>query len=58
AATGSEMSPNAVINNDDTKQKLGIGSSILIPRFSILDPEYSFTVPPEQTAAGTVDIMS
>lgn len=58
AATGSEMNPNAVISNDDTKQKLGTGSPAIIPRFSILDPEYSFTVPPEQTAAGTVDIMS
>lgn len=58
AATGSEMNQNAVISNDDTKQKLGTGSPVLIPRFSILDPEYSFTVPPEQTAAGTVDIMS
>lgn len=58
AATGSEMNANAVISNDDTKQKLGTGSPVLIPRFSILDPEYSFTVPPEQTAAGTVDIMS
>ncbi|MDD2586366.1 MAG: iron-containing alcohol dehydrogenase [Syntrophomonadaceae bacterium] len=58
AATGSEMNPSAVISNDDTKQKLGTGSPVLIPRFSILDPEYSFTVPPTQTAAGTVDIMS
>ncbi|MDD2373612.1 MAG: iron-containing alcohol dehydrogenase, partial [Syntrophomonadaceae bacterium] len=58
AATGSEMNPNAVISNDDTKEKLGTGSPVLIPRFSIVDPEYTFTVPPEQTAAGTVDIMS
>ena len=58
AATGSEMNANAVISNDDTKEKLGTGSPVLIPRFSILDPEYSFTVPPEQTAAGTVDIIS
>jgi len=58
AATGSEMNANAVISNDDTKEKLGTGSPVLIPRFSILDPEYSFTVPPEQTASGTVDIMS
>lgn len=58
AATGSEMNSNAVISNDETAQKLGIGSPVLIPRFSILDPEYTFSVPPEQTAAGTVDIMS
>jgi len=58
AATGSEMNGNAVISNEETEQKLGTGSPVLIPRFSILDPEYSFSVPPEQTAAGTVDIMS
>jgi len=58
AATGSEMNGNAVISNDETEQKLGTGSPLLIPRFSILDPEYTFSVPPEQTAAGTVDIMS
>ncbi len=58
AATGSEMNSNAVISNDETAQKLGTASSALIPRFSILDPEYTFSVPPAQTAAGTVDIMS
>lgn len=58
AATGSEMNGNAVISNEETKEKLGTGSPLLIPRFSILDPEYSYTVPAEQTAAGTADIMS
>ncbi|MDD3853006.1 MAG: iron-containing alcohol dehydrogenase [Syntrophomonadaceae bacterium] len=58
AATGSEMNGNAVISNEATMEKKGTGSSYLIPRFSILDPEYTYTVPPEQTAAGTVDIMS
>lgn len=58
AATGSEMNPYAVISNEETGQKLGTGSPALFPRFSILDPEYSFSVPAEQTAAGTVDIMS
>ncbi len=58
AATGSEMNGNAVISNEETKEKLGTGSPLLIPCFSILDPEYSYTVPAEQTAAGTVDIMS
>lgn len=58
AATGSEMNVNAVISNEDTGQKLGIGSRHLYPRFSILDPTYTFTVPASQTAAGTADIMS
>lgn len=58
AATGSEMNPYAVISNEESAEKLGTGSPVLFPRFSILDPEYSFSVPAEQTAAGTADIMS
>ena len=58
AGTGSEMNGNAVISNKETEQKLAIHSDFLRPRFSILDPTYTFTVPKEQTAAGTVDIFS
>ncbi len=58
AATGSEMNGNAVISNEATLQKKGTGNSYLIPQFSILDPVYTYTVPSEQTAAGTADIMS
>jgi alcohol dehydrogenase YqhD (iron-dependent ADH family) len=58
AGTGSEMNGNAVISNEETEQKLAIHSDLLRPRFSILDPTYTFTVPKNQTAAGTVDIFS
>lgn len=58
AATGSEMNGNAVISNDETREKKGLGSNLLIPRFSILDPSYTYTVSPLQTAAGVADIMS
>lgn len=58
AATGSEMNSFAVISNPETGQKLGTGGQSLKPRFSILDPEYTFSVPADQTAAGIVDIMS
>lgn len=58
SATGSEMNKNAVITNLDTNQKLGTGHEYMIPKFSILDPTYTFTVPKHQTASGTVDIMS
>jgi butanol dehydrogenase len=58
AGTGSEMNGNAVISNLETEQKLAIHNDILRPKFSILDPTYTFTVPMNQTAAGTVDIMS
>ncbi len=56
--TGSEMNGNAVISNEETEQKLAIHHDLLRPRFSILDPTYTFTVPKNQIAAGTVDIFS
>lgn len=58
AATGSEMNGNTVITNTETQQKLAVRSDLLRPKFSILDPSLTFTVPPEQTAAGVVDIFS
>lgn len=58
AATGSEMNSNSVVSNLETKQKLAIHFPCLKPRFSILDPTYTFTVPPLHTAAGVADIMS
>jgi hypothetical protein len=56
--TGSEMNGNAVISNEATFEKRAIHHDMLRPRFSILDPTYTFTVPKHQTAAGTVDIFS
>ncbi|MCY6371871.1 iron-containing alcohol dehydrogenase [Clostridium ganghwense] len=58
AATGSEMNGNAVISNLETEEKLPTAGEVLKPKFSILDPSYTATVPVKQTAAGTVDIMS
>ena len=58
AATGSEMNAGAVISNLDTNQKLSFGHPSMAPKFSILDPTYTFTLPANQTAAGVADIMS
>jgi len=58
AGTGSEMNGNAVISNQETEEKLAIHHDLLRPRFSILDPTSTFSVPKDQTAAGTVDIYS
>lgn len=58
SATGSEMDAGAVMTNLETKQKLGISHPTMAPKFSILDPTYTFTVPKYQTAAGVADIMS
>jgi len=58
AATGSEMNGGTVVTNEETRQKLAMGGEALKPRFSILDPVYTFTVPAMDTAAGVADIMS
>lgn len=58
SATGSEMDAGAVITNMETNQKLSVGHPSMAPKFSILDPTYTFTVPKSQTAAGVADIMS
>jgi alcohol dehydrogenase len=58
SATGSEMNRGGVITNWTTKQKLGYFNNACFPRFSILDPQNTFTVPPDQTAYGAVDIFS
>lgn len=57
-ATGSEMNSGAVITNEDTSEKLEINSPLLYPGLSICDPTYLYTLPPKQTAAGVVDILS
>lgn len=58
AATGSEMDMMAVISNDDTQDKMAFGAEAVIPKYSILDPSYTYSVPKYQTASGTADIMS
>lgn len=58
SATGSEMNSGSVITNFDTKEKLGWSSNLVYPKFSILDPSYTFTVPKNQTVNGIVDTMS
>jgi NADP-dependent alcohol dehydrogenase len=56
-ATGSEMNGNAVISRRSTTQKLAFGNELVMPRFSILDPETTYTLPDRQTANGIVDTM-
>ena len=58
AATGSEMNRNAVISDMNLNEKLGTAHWDMIPKVSILDPTYTYTLPAIQTAAGTADIMS
>ena len=56
AATGSDYDGGGVITNDATNEKRAVG--VCFPVASIMDPEYTFTVPANQTAAGVADIVS
>lgn len=58
AATGTEMNGNAVISNLVTREKIGTTSMHIKPKFSIMDPEHTFTVSKAMTAAGVADIIS
>lgn len=57
--TGSEMNGGSVITNNSQKLKIGHGfGENVFPKFSILNPEYTFTVPKYQMVSGIYDIMS
>ena len=58
AAAGSEGSPDSVITKEEGMFKRGTGSDALRPKFSILNPALTQTLPPHQTAAGITDIMA
>lgn len=59
AGTGSEMNGGSVITNHQQKLKIGkVFGTELMPKFAILNPEYTFTVPKRQMVAGIFDIMS
>jgi butanol dehydrogenase len=58
AATGSEMDAGGVISNLETNDKLGLIHPLMLPKVSFLDPTYTYSVSPFQTACGGVDILS
>jgi alcohol dehydrogenase YqhD (iron-dependent ADH family) len=58
AASGSEGSSSSVITHEDGMLKRGASGDAIRPVFSILNPELTFTLPPEQTANGVADIMA
>lgn len=58
AASGSEASPDSVITQDGSMLKRETSSSVLLPTFSILDPELTETLPAYQTACGITDMYS
>jgi len=54
-ATGSEMNGNAVISKKATQEKMAFSSPLVMPNFSVLDPEYTYTLPKKQVVNGIVD---
>lgn len=57
SAAGSESSDSAVLTNLATGSKRGLSTSLNRPRFAIMNPELTFTLPPYQVACGITDIM-
>lgn len=57
-ATGSEMNSGFVVSRRETKEKLSMGSPLLFPRFSILDPNVINSIPERQVVNGIVDAFN
>jgi len=57
-ATGSEMNAGAVISREATKEKYAFGSPAVFPKFSVLDPTVTFSLPKHQVANGVVDAFA
>lgn len=57
-ATGSEMNYYAVISKKSTHEKKGMGGPLVYPKFSILDPETTYSLPPRQIANGIADAFT
>ncbi|MGM9568031.1 MAG: iron-containing alcohol dehydrogenase [Clostridia bacterium] len=60
AGTGSEMNAGAVITNEKTKEKIGhvFAGEKVMPKFSVMNPHYTMTLPYEQMAAGIYDTFN
>ena len=58
AATGTEMNMFAVVQNNETREKLGYSNSLMYPKYSFLDPQYTMSVPKDYTAYGITDLIA
>lgn len=58
SGTGSEVSPNAILLNEETQAKSGIISPFLVPDACYLDPVLTVTLPPKLTAETGIDALS
>lgn len=58
AGTGSEVTVTAVITDSDKKHKYTMNNFTMIPRYAVLDPEVTFTLPPHLTATTGMDALT
>jgi len=58
AATGTEMNAASVVQNHETKEKIGFVHPLMYPKHSFLDPVYTYSVSAEYTAYGIVDLIA
>ncbi len=58
AATGTEMNPFAVLQNEEANKKIGFGHKFMYPKHSFLDPQNTFSVPRNYTSFGIADLMA
>lgn len=56
--SGSEMSESSIITNEKENLKFGIDCELIVPEFSILNPEMCYTIPPYLMSCGIADILS
>jgi len=57
AATGTEMNGTAVLQNSQTREKIGFNNEVIYPVHSFLDPSYTLSVPANHTSYGIVDLI-
>ena len=58
AATGTEMNPVAVLQDTESREKIGFNNKLIYPKHSFLDPQFTFSVPNNYTAYGIVDLIA
>ncbi len=58
AATGTEMNQFAVLQNEQTRHKIGYGNPLIFPAHSFLDPSFTLSVPRDYTAYGIADLIA
>jgi hypothetical protein len=57
-AAGSESSASSVVTNEDGWQKVGYGALVMRPKFALMNPELTYSLPAYQTACGVADMMA